>query len=186
VDNPDFSEELFDKCWKDAYKMALKYGLSEDEAESVAAATALKVWCYLRSGRKIADDGAFIATTARNLIIDVFRAKGRQEDRLTFSGHERELDAIATKQLMFSSADPERERLASEEKELALRQLKQVLRLRKIPREGRKALNLFRKGYSIQEIADQLGVSYNAAATLLHRLRRSLVRGILEIQEHAH
>lgn len=56
-----------------------------------------------------------------------------------------------------------------------LRQLLQQA-LRNLPRDERRALALSLDGYSLQEIADRLGISAGNAAVRLHRIRAKLRR----------
>lgn len=57
-------------------------------------------------------------------------------------------------------------------------ELRQLLRraLAELPPEERRALALRLEGYSLQEIADRLGISANNAAVRLHRIRAKLRR----------
>src|SRR4051812_33792893 len=57
-------------------------------------------------------------------------------------------------------------------------ELRQLLQraLEDLPREERRALALSMDGYSLQEIADRLGISVDNAAVRLHRIRAKLRR----------
>lgn len=153
-------DEYVDKIYRFVY---LKVATAHD-AEDITAETFLKVWHYIRDGKKVKYFQALLYMTARNLVIDFYRRKG--------------LGGASIEEAEIVVAD--RSDLTLEEKmdlkidlsriEESLRQLKDAYR--------EVIILHFLNELSVKEIAAILEASPGSVRVLLHRGVKAL-KGLL-------
>ena len=80
--------ELFDKYSKPIYRFIYFKVATEEIAEDLASQAFLKVWEYILEGKKIKQFKPFIYRTARNLIIDYYRTREKEELPLIYDSED--------------------------------------------------------------------------------------------------
>lgn len=145
-------DAYIDKIYRFIY---LKVATPQD-AEDIAAETFLKVWHYVRDGKKITSLQALLYRTARNLVIDFYRKKG--------AGAVQSIDE--TEIVVADRID-----LTLEEKMNLKQELGRIEEhLRRIKDSYREVIVMhFLNELSVNEIASILESSPGAVRVLLHR-----------------
>ena len=80
--------ELFDKYSKPINRFIYFKVATEEIAEDLASQAFLKVWEYILEGKKIKQFKPFIYRTARNLIIDYYRTREKEELPLIYDSED--------------------------------------------------------------------------------------------------
>ncbi|MEK7649130.1 MAG: RNA polymerase sigma factor [Patescibacteria group bacterium] len=144
-------DQYIDKIYRFVY---LKVATPQD-AEDITAETFLKVWHYIRDGKKVQYFQALLYRTARNLVVDFYRRKG--------------VAPVSIEETEIVVAD--RSDLTLEEKmDLKLDLNKIEESLRQLKDAYREVIVLhFLNELSIKEIAAILESSPGAVRVLLHR-----------------
>lgn len=153
-------DQYVDKIYRFVY---LKVSTTHD-AEDITAETFLKVWHYVRDGKKVKYFQALLYMTARNLVIDFYRRKG--------------LGGASIEDAEIVVAD--RSDLTLEEKmdlKIDLNRIEESLR--QLKDAYREVIILhFLNELSLKEIAAILEMSPGATRVLLHRGMKAL-KGLL-------
>ena len=145
-------------------------GLQLDDIEQEAR---LRLWRALESEREIDDLASYIYRVAATTTIDALRrVKARPEEQLQTAEEAKEVGREAPQPAADPAASPER---VAEHQEV-IRKVERVLA--GLPDDRRRAVGLYLRGLSSQEIADLLGWSEPRARNLTYRglkdLRRQL------------
>src|SRR5436305_1358851 len=149
---------LFERYGDAVFGFCLRNLGDREDAEDVVQETFLNAWLALRRGVEPEAPQAWLLTIARNLCVSRHRARGAR---------------IQTSQLDEARDDtPARQRPADE-----LIELRPMLG--RLPDHQRRAFLLYEvRGLSHREVANELGLSYAAVATLVFRARRTLARSL--------
>jgi len=148
--------ELFDKYSKPIYRFIYFKVATQEIAEDLTSQAFLKVWEYILEGKKIKQFKPFIYRTARNLVIDYYRTREKEELPLIYLSEEIE------EQL---KVDPDKE-IDKENLEKLISTLKsdqrEVIVLRYI------------EGLSIKEISNVVDKSNSNVRVIIHRALKEL------------
>lgn len=130
------------------------------DAEDITAETFLKVWQYIKEGKKVKSLQAFLYQVARNLVIDFYRRKGVPTESID----EAEITIADRSDLSLEEKMALKSDMAQVES--ALRQLKDAYR---------EVIVLhFLNELSLSETAKIIGKTPGAARVLLHRGMKAL------------
>jgi len=147
--------EIFDKYSKKVYRFIYFRVSSEELAEDLASQTFLKVWEHLAGGGKIKQLTAYLYQTARNLVIDYYRQREKEELPLLYS-----------------------EEMAAEikvnpEEEISKEVLEKLLA--NLSGEQREIIVLkYLEGFSIKEISEIVDKSSGHIRVIIHRTLKEL------------
>lgn len=157
----DAFSPLYDAYIDKIYRFIYLKVSSAQDAEDLAAETFLKVWHYVRDGKKVSYFQALLYRTARNLVIDFYRKRGAGA-----TGPIDEADVVIA----------DRVDLTLEEKMSLKFDLNRVEKhLRQIKDAYREVIVMhFLNELSVKEIASILESSPGAVRVLLHRGVRAL------------
>ena len=109
---------LFDKYSNQIYRFIYFKVRTKEIAEDLSSQTFLKVWEYLSGGGSINQFKAFIYKTARNLVIDYYRSREKEELPLIYCediedevkiNPDKEIDKAALEKLLVSLKIEQRE-----------------------------------------------------------------------------
>jgi RNA polymerase sigma-70 factor (ECF subfamily) len=161
--DPEAYAQFYDLYVTRIYRFVFFKINSVTDAQDITSDVFLKLWQYIREGKEIKNLNAFVYIIARNLVIDFYRQKSRQDEPLSET-HDNipdgEIDAL--KQQIMDSEISETlaglENLKDEYKEVII--LKYLDEL------------------SNSEIATVLGKSNGSIRVLLHRAMKALRENI--------
>jgi len=151
---------IFDFYHEKIYRFVyLKVATGED-AEDITAEAFLKVWQYIKEGKKIQSLQAFLYQVARNLVVDFYRRKGLPTESID--------DAEIT------IAD--RSDLSLEEKMILKSDMAQIEGALRILKDVYREVIIlhFLNELSLAEIAKIIGKTPGATRVLLHRGMKAL------------
>ncbi len=158
---------IFDFYHEKIYRFVYLKVSSTADAEDITAETFLKVWQYIKEGKKIKSLQAFIYQVARNLVIDYYRKKGVPTESI----EESEIVIADRSDLSLEEKMTLKSDMAHVEG--ALRQLKDAYR---------EVIVLhYLNELSLPETARIIEKSNVATRVLLHRGMKAL-RGVLDTQ----
>jgi len=147
--------EIFDKYNKKVYRFIYFRVSSQELAEDLASQTFLKVWEHLSAGGKIKQLTSYLYQTARNLVVDYYRQREKEELPLIYS------EEMAAE----IKVDPEAE-ISKETLEKLLNSLSG---------EQREIIILkYLEGFSIKEIAEIVEKSSGHVRVIIHRAIKEL------------
>jgi len=164
---PEGFGEFFDyfapKIWRQAYLRTS----SREEAEEITSKTFLKVWEYIKKGKKVKSAGAFAYKVADHLVIDFYRSRAAAP-------------IVASTEGEFASDPPEPTAVEEQAKvnydTLLIK--KALLKLK--PHEQTILIMRFIDELSIEEISQALGRSRGAVSVAVHRALKELQKVIEE------
>jgi len=172
--DPDAFAALYDLYVKEVYRFVFFKVRRQEDAEDITSQVFLKAWQYLTADKvdrglssvnfdkSIRNFRAFVYQLARNLVVDFYRQKGRQEV-LFSNADEAKLDAVPSSQDL------------AEETALTQDQQNLLKAVDKLKEEYKEALILrYIQELSIKEVAQAIGKSPLATRVLLHRAIKSL------------
>ena len=152
----DALSELFDAEFDMVYRFCLARTGSPQAAEDAAAETFADAARLVARGQADAVDVQWLRRVARNRVIDQWRADERHRRRML--------------RLVRSNREQGEPQPTFEEERV-------LVALKAVPSRQRLALSLrYLDGYAVDEVAEALAVTYQAAESLLARARRSFVR----------
>jgi RNA polymerase sigma factor (sigma-70 family) len=168
---------LYDKLWPYAYAIAFRT-LSGDHAatEDICQNTFLRALHYMNFEKLDNPDDLirYFSTMVHNSAIDFL--KSRKEITSTTLGTANDID-FQDEAGVTNVSDAQQARMRGDDFP-ALKQMEAREQLKDLARQltdrENQLLKLVGLGYSIEEVAAALGVSYVAAGTRIHRLRRRL------------
>ncbi len=144
--------KLYDEQADGVFRFAYFKLLDRDRAEEVTQEAFVRTWEYLRSGKTVDNQRAFVYRVANNIIVDQFRKK-----------RELSLDALRD-----DGFDAGFEPLAGAALEMDAAAVRKVID-RLDPKYRDPILLRHVNGISVKEIAAILGVSENVASVRIHR-----------------
>lgn len=160
--NEEAFGQLFDLYSKPIYRYIYFKVNSQELAEDLASQAFLKVWEYISKGNKIKSFKSFIYQTARNLVIDYYRSREKEELPLIYAEEEIEAEV---------KVDPDRE--------IDQEILKRILD--SLPTEQKEIIILrFIEDLSIKEISKIVDKSSGHVRVIIHRSikeMRKYIRG---------
>jgi RNA polymerase sigma factor (sigma-70 family) len=159
--------QLYRSCFSILMGICVRYEKNEEDAKSLLNQGFYKIIMHLDKYKTDVPFEAWIRRIMLNTVIDEFRKKKKERERLTFTDFEQghfEND--------FSENSGVLEKLDAEELEIMIHQL---------PPMSKQVFNLFAiDGYSHQEIADQLGISEGTSKWHVSSARKILKEKISE------
>lgn len=170
---------FFDEHYGRLYRFALaRLGGDEAAAEDVAQQTMAKALQKLAGYKAEAQLHTWLCAVCRNEIADWYRAQSRYEQRIVLAE-----DQPAVRAAMESYQAPAGDDPAECFRQTEAARLIQVA-LDLLPAKYGNALEWkYVEGYSSQEIADRLGIRYEAAQSLLARAKRAFAAAYEELGE---
>lgn len=177
----DAFRRFFDENYGRLYRFALaRVGGDESVAEDIVQQTLAKALARLASYRAESQLHTWLCAICRNDIADWFRAQGRIEERVVLAE-----DLPGVRAAIESFRAPDEEGPAESFRRTEAARLIQVA-LDSLPAKYGNALEWkYVEGYTSQEIADRLGVGYEAAQSLLARAKRAFAQAYGELGESA-
>jgi RNA polymerase sigma-70 factor (ECF subfamily) len=162
---PEAFAKLYDKYLDKIYRFIFFRVPSQEQAEDLCSQVFLKVLEYINSGRKIENFQALLYQTARNLIIDSYRQKGKEILLEDFSqGINLSLEESLEEQI---------------DRELDLKEIEKALK--KLHPGYQEIIILhYLEELSIKEIAEILEKNKGAVRVLIHRALKALKKELLE------
>ena len=79
---------IFDKYGNKIYRFIYFRVKNQETAEDLASQTFLKIWEYILAGKKIREFQAFAYKIARNLVVDYYRSRDKEELPLIYTEEE--------------------------------------------------------------------------------------------------
>ncbi len=151
--------KIYDQNVDAIYRFVFFKVNSEEIAQDLTSEAFLKSWqAFQRDGKKIENPKAFVYRTARNLVIDYYRRKGRTE-------------TVSIDNLSLSSSGP-----GLEENILLKSDFEQVEKaLSKLPDDYKSVITMYYiEGLSSREVSRIIQRTEGATRVLLHRALNSL------------
>lgn len=165
--DPDAYAEIYDLYAPRIYRFIYFKVPSSLDAEDLTAEVFLKVWQFVNEKGEIEKLGGLLYKIARNLVIDFYRKRKKQEIAIE------DVDEVYLQRLSDAGQAVEKMALKSEAQEI-------LKSLRLLKEEYREVLTLrYIDGLDHSEIAAILGKSYLNTRVLNHRALKTL-RKILE------
>jgi len=167
--DPEAFGKLYDLYVDQIYRFVYFKVSSKEEAEDLTGEVFLKTWQYINEMGPASIDNlrAFLYQTARNTVIDFYRARGQREIMVLPT------DEATGEQLKVDLADPKQDLLKKVELSSDIEEVKKSLQ--KLREEYREVIVLrFIEEMSVEETAEALGKSEGAVRVLLHRAISSL------------
>lgn len=168
---------FFDEHYGRLYRFALaRLGGDETAAEDIVQQTMTKALCKLATYKAESQLQTWLCAICRNDIADWTRARCRYEARIVLAEDQPGIRAAIES---FRAPDTDEPAQAFQRSEAA--RLIQVA-LDRLPVKYGNALEWkYVEGYTSQEIADRLGIGYEAAQSLLARARRAFADAYAEL-----
>jgi RNA polymerase sigma-70 factor, ECF subfamily len=157
---PEAFAELFDYYSKKIYRYIFFKVSSQQLAEDLSSQAFLKAWEYLSQNKKIKDFQSFIYQIARNLVIDYYRSREKEELPLIYTDTNEEL---ADENQVDPDREIDRETLKKLLEKLEI-EYKEIIVLRYI------------EDMSIKEISKIVDKSANHIRVIIHRAIKELRR----------
>ena len=177
----DAFREFFDDNYGRLYRFALvRVGGDEQVAEDIVQQTLGKALQKLASYKAEAQLHTWLCAICRNDIADWFRAQGRYGERVVLAE-----DQPGIRAAMESFRAPAADDPAEQFRHTEAARLVQVALDRLPARYGNALEWKYVEGYTSREIADRLGIGYEAAQSLLARAKRAFADIYAELTEAA-
>ncbi len=177
----DAFRRFFEEHYGRLYRFALaRLGGDETAAEDIVQQTLSKALTKLGGYKAESQLHTWLCAICRNDIADWYRAQGRYRQRIVLAE-----DLPGLRATMESFRAPDEEGPAESFRRSEAARLIQVA-LDSLPVKYGNALEWkYVEGYTSQEIADRLGVGYEAAQSLLARAKRAFAQAYGELTEVA-
>lgn len=158
--------QIFDFYNEKIYRFVYLKVATAQDAEDLTSETFLKVWQYVKEGKKVGSLQAFIYQVARNLVIDFYRKKGAP------------VESIDDEEITIA----DRSDLSLEEKMTLKADMAKIEEaLRKLKDAYREVIVLhYLNELSLVEVARVIEKSQGATRVLLHRGMKAL-KSVLEL-----
>jgi len=154
---------LFDKYSAKIYRFIFFKVSSKETAEDLSSQCFLKMWERIKEGDEIKNLQAWLYRVARNLVIDYYRGRDKEELPLIYQLEEEEYSAL--------QVDPDRQ--------INLNDLQKLLSLLSV--EVREIVVLkYIEGMSVREIANVVDKSAVNIRVILHRAMKELKEHVVE------
>lgn len=172
---------FFDENYGRLYRFALtRVGGDESVAEDVVQDTLARGLERLGSYRAESQLHTWLCAICRNRVADWYRVQGRYEERIVLAE-----DLPGVRAAMESFRAPDADGPAESFRRTEAARLIQVA-LDSLPARYGNALEWkYVEGFTSQEIADRLGVGYEAAQSLLARAKRAFAEAYAELTDAA-
>lgn len=169
------ARERFYRCYAAVLLRAIRSwarGLSDAEAEDLLSESFVKAFRHLGDLREAANLEGWLFRLARNVTMDHCRRNGRSVREWSFGDLSRTARDAAMRGLRADSGDVLAALASAEDREQLAALIGQVLS--ELPARQQEALlGKFRHGERVEDLARRLGIEREAAASLLHRARRT-------------
>jgi RNA polymerase sigma-70 factor (ECF subfamily) len=167
--------ELYDEFVDRIYRFVLFKVSSVEDAEDITSEVFMKAWEFLgRADAEIRNLKAFLYQLSRNLIVDFYRERAREQKAVLLSHKSEDLERIADEKADLN------EKVSQEFMNKELNTL-----LRYIKEEYRDIVMLkYIEGYSTKEIAEILNRSTGNIRVILHRAMKMLQEAAKKSEEN--
>lgn len=169
------ARERFYRCYAAVLYRAIRSwarGLSDAEAEDLLSESFVKAFRHLGDLREPANLEGWFFRLARNAVMDHCRRNGRSVREWSFGDLRQSARSAAVRGLRAESGDVLAALASAEDREQLAALIGQVLA--EMPARQQEALlGRYRRGERVEDLARRLGIEREAAASLLHRARRT-------------